>query len=49
MFFKILTVVAVLINADAEEDIAVIVSPGAFFDEGPEAILYDKSIPLIYT
>ena len=49
MFFKILTVVAVLINANAEEDIAVIVSPGAFFDEVPEAILYDKSIPLIYT
>lgn len=49
MFFKILTVVAVLINASAEEDIAVIVYPGASFDEVPEAILYDKSIPLIYT
>lgn len=49
MFFKILTVVAVLINTNAEEDIAIILSPGAFFDEVPEAILYDKSIPLIYT
>ncbi|KAE9522252.1 hypothetical protein AGLY_017349, partial [Aphis glycines] len=49
MFFKILTVIAVLINANAEEEIAVIVSTGAFFDEVPEAILYDKSIPLIYT
>ncbi|KAE9524471.1 hypothetical protein AGLY_015192 [Aphis glycines] len=49
MFFKIITVVTVLINTNAEEDIAIIVSPGAFFDEVPEAILYDKSIPLIYT
>ncbi|KAE9533681.1 hypothetical protein AGLY_009030 [Aphis glycines] len=49
MFFKIITVVTVLINTNAEEDIAIIVSPGAFFDEVPEAILYNKSIPLIYT
>ncbi|KAF0707853.1 sodium- and chloride-dependent transporter XTRP3-like, partial [Aphis craccivora] len=42
-------VIAVLINANAEEDLAVIVSPGVFFDEIPEAILYEKSIPLIYT
>lgn len=49
MFFKIFIVVAVLINANAEEDIAIIVSLGAFFDEVPETILYDKNIPLIYT
>jgi len=49
MFFKILTVVAVLMNASTEEDVAVIISRGAFFDEVPEVILYDKSIPLIYT
>ncbi|VVC30707.1 Integrase, catalytic core,Ribonuclease H-like domain [Cinara cedri] len=49
MFFKILTVASVLINSIAEEDIAVSVSPRAFFDEVPEVILYDKSILLIYT
>jgi len=50
-FFKILTVVEVIINARAEEDIVVIVSPGAFFDEVPEAYYTTKgkSIPLIYT
>jgi len=31
----------------AEEDITV--SPRAFFEEIQEAILYDKSIPLVYT
>ena len=49
MFFKILTTAAVFINVNAKENLAVIVSPGVFFDEVPEAILYDKSIPFIYT
>jgi len=37
-----------LINTNAE-DVTVTVSPGAFFNEVPEVMLYDKSIPLIYT
>lgn len=48
MFFKIFTVILVLIKASAEEDIAVIITPGAFFDKVPKAILYEKIIPLIY-
>ena len=31
------------------EDTKITVSPGAFFNEIKETIMYDKSIPLIYT
>lgn len=31
------------------EDITISISSGAYFNEIPEAIMYDKSIPIIYT
>lgn len=33
----------------AEEKLNITVSSGAFFNEVPEVIEYEKSIPLIYT
>lgn len=36
-------------NNKNDEDIAITISAGAFFQNVPEAIMYDKSIPLVYT
>lgn len=45
------TVICILIlrTSDAKETIGITISSGAFFNEISEAIMYDKSIPLIYT
>lgn len=49
MLSKYILILTAITNACAEEVIPITVSPGAFFKEIQEAILYDKSIPLIYT
>jgi len=41
--------ILIIANAIAEEKISITISSGAFFNEVPEVIEYEKSIPLIYT
>lgn len=36
-------------NSEKGEDIVVTISSGAFFNDIPEAIIYDTSLPIIYT
>lgn len=38
-----------IIKITIGEDTKITISPGAFFNEVKETIMYDKSIPLIYT
>lgn len=41
--------ILIIASAIAEEEISITISSGAFFNEVPEVIVYEKSIPLIYT
>lgn len=41
--------ILIIASAIAEEKISITISSGAFFNEVPEVIVYEKSIPLIYT
>uniref|UniRef100_A0A2S2N8T4 Envelope fusion protein n=1 Tax=Schizaphis graminum TaxID=13262 RepID=A0A2S2N8T4_SCHGA len=49
MLSEYILILIAITNAYAVEDMAITVSPGAFFEEIQETIMYDKSIPLIYT
>lgn len=47
--FKLFFLTQILAYGITEEVMDITVSSGAFFDEVPDAVMYDKSIPLIYT
>ncbi|CAI6353626.1 unnamed protein product [Macrosiphum euphorbiae] len=49
MILKLFVTTALMTSVTTEEDMDITVSSGAFFEEVQEAIMYDKSIPLIYT
>jgi len=49
MILKLFVTIALITGVTAEEDMDVTVSSGDFFEEVQDAIMYDKSIPLIYT
>ena len=49
MLFWLFMLSIVTSHETTGDDTKITVSPGAFFNEVNEAILYDKSIPLIYT
>lgn len=47
--YYIIILITIAYQKGTEEDFPIIVTSGAFFDEIPETIMYEKSILLTYT